>query len=162
VGRLTYRPMAAEDLDDFADFLADEACVRYLINSEIRSRAEASDALERWIAVGMEALLDGGETVGWAGYVDRNLAWGDEVELGWLIRRAHWGRGYASEAAMALRERGPERVIHLIHPANAASIAVACKLGATHERDTELRGGPVAVYVSTRPSEPGSLFEPGS
>ena len=31
---------------------------------------------------------------------------------------------------------------------NAASIAVARKLGAVHERDTDLRGGPVSIYVS--------------
>jgi RimJ/RimL family protein N-acetyltransferase len=48
------------------------------------------------------------------------------------------------------RERGPEHVIHLIHPENAASIAIARKLGATHERDTEIRGGPVAIYTSNR------------
>ena len=70
------------------------------------------------------------------------------VELGWLIRRRHWGHGYASEAALELRPVGPERTVHLIHPDNAASIAVARKLGAVHERDTELRGGPVSIYVS--------------
>jgi RimJ/RimL family protein N-acetyltransferase len=48
------------------------------------------------------------------------------------------------------RERGREHVIHLIHPENAASIAIARKLGATHERDTEIRGGPVAIYTSNR------------
>jgi len=39
-------------------------------------------------------------------------------------------------------------VIHLIHPENAASIAVAKKLGAEHERDTEILGGVVSIYAS--------------
>jgi RimJ/RimL family protein N-acetyltransferase len=43
-------------------------------------------------------------------------------------------------------------VIHLIHPENGASIAVAKKLGAEHERDTEMLGGPVSVYASLRSS----------
>ena len=33
----------------------------------------------------------------------------------------------------------------------SATLAVACKLGAVHERDTEIRGGPVAIYASAKP-----------
>ena len=109
--------------------------------------------LERSVAehdgtLGMSTLHDGDELVGWAGFQRRELDGVHEVELGWLIRRRHWGHGYASEAALELRPVGPERTVHLIHPDNAASIAVARKLGAVHERDTELRGGPVSIYVS--------------
>jgi hypothetical protein len=49
------------------------------------------------------------------------------IDLGWSIRKEHW-----------------------VHPQNVASIGVAKKLGATHERDTEIRGGPVGVWVSLR------------
>ena len=101
-------------------------------------------------AIGMYTLFDGDELVGWAGFVRRELTGAPEVELGWLIRKQHWGKGYASEAALDLRPLGPERVIHLIHPGNAASIAVARKLGAVHERDTEIAGGPVSIYASLR------------
>jgi RimJ/RimL family protein N-acetyltransferase len=100
--------------------------------------------------IGMSSLLDGGEIIGWSGYTRRTFDWGDEVELGWLIRRAHWGKGYATEAALTLRPQGPERAVHLIHPDNAASIAVARKLGAARERDVEIGGGPVVVFVSMR------------
>jgi RimJ/RimL family protein N-acetyltransferase len=146
--RLTYRAMSMEDLDAFAEFVADPECTRYLLNAAPRARDEAQVALERWIDVGMQTALDGDEIVGWVGYVPRSLEGREEVELGWLIRRKHWGSGYASEAALAQRLLGPERVIHLIHPENAASIAVAKKLGAEHERDTEILDGPVAIYVS--------------
>ena len=151
--RLTYRPVAHDDLDLFAAFLADPECVRHLIVPRIHSRAEASTLLDRWVAqhdgtIGMYTVLEGDETVGWVGYVNRTLHWGDEVELGWSIRKEHWGHGYASEAALHLRPLGPERVVHLIHPENAVSIAVATKLGAVRERDLEIRGNPVSVYVS--------------
>lgn len=146
--RLSYRPMAMKDLDAFAEFLGDPECTRYLINPAPRPRDEARVALERWIEAGMQTATEGDEIVGWAGFVPRSFEWGNELELGWLIRRKHWGNGYASEAALALRPLGPERVIHLIHPQNAASIAVAKKLGAEHERDTEILGGPVSIYVS--------------
>jgi RimJ/RimL family protein N-acetyltransferase len=140
--------MSTEDLDAFAEFVADPECTRYLLNPAPRPRVEAEAALERWIEVDMQTALDGDETIGWVGYVSRSFEWGKDVELGWLIRRKHWGKGYASEAALDQRRLGPERVIHLIHPENAASIAVAKKLGAVHERDTQILDGPVSIYVS--------------
>ena len=147
--------MCHDDLDLFAEFLGDPECVRYLIVPRPHTRAESSVLLDRWVAqhesgIGMFTVLDGDETVGWAGYVHRSLHWGDEVELGWSIRKQHWGNGYATAAAQSLRALGPERVVHLIHPQNAPSIAVARKLGAAHERDTEIRGAPVSVWVSTQ------------
>jgi RimJ/RimL family protein N-acetyltransferase len=47
---------------------------------------------------------------------------------------AHRGSGYATEAALALRPLKGERVISLIRSDNAASQAVARRLGATRER----------------------------
>ena len=153
MGRLSYRPIALDDLEPYAEFLADPECTRYLLVPEPHSRSRSLALLERSVAehdgtIGMSTLHDGDELVGWAGFQRRELDGVREVELGWLIRRRHWGQGYASEAALALRPFGPERTVHLIHPDNAASIAVARKLGAVHERDTELRGGPVSIYVS--------------
>jgi RimJ/RimL family protein N-acetyltransferase len=55
-------------------------------------------------------------------------------EIGWTIARQHWGKGYATEAARAclhyaFEKLGWERVIHVILPGNAGSIAVARKIG---------------------------------
>jgi RimJ/RimL family protein N-acetyltransferase len=155
VRRLSYRPISLDDFEPYAEFLADPECTRYLLFPEPHSPELARALLERNVAqhdgtIGMYTLLDGDELVGWAGFQRRQLTGAPEVELGWLIRKEHWNRGYASEAALELRNRGPERVIHLIHPENSASIAIARKLGAAHERDTEIRGGPVAIYASSR------------
>jgi RimJ/RimL family protein N-acetyltransferase len=153
VNRLSYRPISLDDLDPYAEFLADPECTRYLLVPEPHSREESRSLLERNVerhngTIGMYTLHDGGELVGWAGFQRRDITGAPEVELGWLVRKAHWGKGYASEAARELHTRGPQRVIHLIHPQNAASIAVAKKLGAEHERDTEILGGPVSIYAS--------------
>ncbi|MCW2963403.1 MAG: hypothetical protein JWO17_655 [Actinomycetia bacterium] len=153
MNRLTYRPISLDDFEPYAEFLADPECTRYLLVPEPHSRELSRSLLERNIAqhdgtIGMYALHDGAELVGWAGFQRREITGAPEVELGWLVRREHWRKGYASEAARELRTRGPERVIHLIHPENTASIAVAMNLGAEHERDIEILGGPVAIYVS--------------
>ena len=57
-------------------------------------------------------------------------------EIGWGIAADHWSRGYATEAAEAAAEwafgvLGWKEIVHAIDPANAASIAVAKKLGST-------------------------------
>jgi RimJ/RimL family protein N-acetyltransferase len=155
VERLTYRPISLDDLEPYAEFLADPECTRYLLLPAPHTREQSQSLLERNVArhdgtIGMYTLHRGAELVGWAGFQRREIDGAPEVELGWLIRKAHWGQGYASAAALTLRSRGPRRLVHLIHPENAASIAVARKLGAEHERDTELLGGPVSIYVSNR------------
>jgi RimJ/RimL family protein N-acetyltransferase len=155
VERLSYRAISLDDLEPYAEFLADPECTRYLLVPEPHSRELSRALLQRNIEqhdgmIGMYTLHDGSELVGWAGFQRREINGAPEVELGWLVRKQHWAKGYASEAARGLRERGPARVIHLIHPENAASIAVAKKLGAEHERDTEILGGPVSIYASTR------------
>jgi RimJ/RimL family protein N-acetyltransferase len=155
VERLSYRPISLDDLEPYAEFLADPDCTRYLLVPEPHSRELSRRLLERNVeqhdgTIGMYTLHDGAELVGWAGFQRREITGAPEVELGWLVRKQHWGKGYASEAARELRERGPGRVIHLIHPENAASIAVAKKLGAEHERDTEVLGRPVSIYASNR------------
>lgn len=58
-----------------------------------------------------------------------------ERELGWLIYERYEGRGYASEAAAALRDwacrsLGLRRLVSYIDPLNTKSIAVAERLGA--------------------------------
>jgi len=55
-------------------------------------------------------------------------------EIGWAIARDCWGRGYAPEGAAAATDwafdnLGWTSVIHSIAPGNAASQAVARKLG---------------------------------
>lgn len=57
------------------------------------------------------------------------------LECGWTIASAHWGKGYAPEAAVAaIRwtfDQFPElpRIISVIDPANVKSQAVAAKIG---------------------------------
>jgi RimJ/RimL family protein N-acetyltransferase len=80
---------------------------------------------------------------------------GDETELGWLLAREHWNHGYATEAALALRdwaldERGLTRLISLINPANLRSIRVAERLGERYERDVEVRGKAIRLYSLER------------
>jgi RimJ/RimL family protein N-acetyltransferase len=75
---------------------------------------------------------------------------GPEIELGYRFDPAHWGKGYATEAATAVRDLGferfgLERIYVDVDPGNAASLNVARKLGgrligpAIHDGDPVIR-----------------------
>jgi hypothetical protein len=79
-----------------------------------------------------------------------------EVEIGYRLVHSAWGRGYATEAASAVRDfafraLGIKRLIAIIDPANSASIHVAEKIGMRYEQDVMLEGytHPDHVYVIT-------------
>jgi RimJ/RimL family protein N-acetyltransferase len=75
------------------------------------------------------------------GFLPLNHEHGDpELEIGWFLRAAHRGQGYATEVASAARAfafttLGLPTLVSYIDPANAASIAVAERLGALREPD---------------------------
>jgi RimJ/RimL family protein N-acetyltransferase len=74
-----------------------------------------------------------GRVVGRSGSSYHRL-WPQDVEVGWGIDPAAWGRGYATEAGAAAIGHafdvvGVDRVVSIVHPENAASIRVAEKLG---------------------------------
>lgn len=72
------------------------------------------------------------------------------VESGWHVRSDLRRRGYAAEAAQAVREAaraaGVEHLIAIIRPDNLPSQRVAAKIGLVLERETERLGGPALVF----------------
>jgi hypothetical protein len=68
-----------------------------------------------------------------------------EIEIGYRLARSAWGHGYATEAALSVRDfavttLGIKRLIAMIDPSNLASIRVAEKLGMRYEKEVMLEG----------------------
>ena len=62
-----------------------------------------------------------------------------DIEIGWWLAREVWGRGYATEAGRAamnhvLETLGRKRVVAIIDPGNAPSVAVVTRLGMKYEK----------------------------
>ncbi len=140
--RLLLRLPCATDFDAYADFMADPDSAQFLGGVQPRSTAWRGFAqiVGAWQISGfsMFSVIEkaSGEWIGRVG------PWMPEgwpgAEIGWGIVRSRWNRGYATEAARAsidwaFEALGWDDVIHTIAPDNAASIAVARKLGA-HNR----------------------------
>lgn len=81
----------------------------------------------------------------------------EDLEIGWWLDPAHWGRGYAVEGATAVRDEAFGRLaaaalVARIQPANSASIRVALALGLEPAGETTGRfGETVALYRRLRP-----------
>jgi len=97
------------------------------------------------------------DTRGWTPSTRANAGTHGQPELGWALMRAHWGRGYATEAAAAIREWAYERLsidqlVSLISPDNVRSQRVAQRLGATPtETVTPADSGQKTVVVWKHP-----------
>ena len=80
-------------------------------------------------------------------------------ELGWVLGKTYWRRGYATEGARrvldhAFTDMGRDHVISLIYPDNAASIRVAERIGETLEERVDLFGHETLVYGIRRSGHP--------
>jgi len=171
--RLLLRMPRLEDAPALLDFMGDPEVMRW-IGSEPGGIDVAIEHIERWLrrwdadGIGTFAVVlrDGGDLLGRIGPLVWNArtwetssfdAAGDDaqVELGWALAQAHWGHGYATEAARAVRAwlydaQGIEHLISLIDPVNTRSARVAEKLGAKPAETVQTPGGAATVWVHPR------------
>ena len=89
------------------------------------------------------------EIIGWAGL--QYLPELDETEVGFLLDRPFWGKGYATEAALASLDFGFEHfnldhIIALVHPDNFASRRVIEKCGMSYVETLPLWGVELMRY----------------
>lgn len=160
--RLRLRFMEERDLDAFAAMYADPETMRYIGEGKVLGRMDTwrtiAGVLGHWLVkgYGMWAVekRDDGELIGRLGFIDVE-GW-PGFELGWLIARAHWGQGYATEGTKAAYDYAigtlkRDRVISLIRPGNERSVRVAQKLGFVRDGNVELLGQTAMVYAN-RPS----------
>jgi RimJ/RimL family protein N-acetyltransferase len=165
--RLSLRLPRVEDAPGLLEAFADPEAMRYIGDGSTTDLAGAEEAVDRWLerwdawGLGMFVVerAEDARVLGRAGF----LRWdpetweigGSETELGWGLAREHWGHGYATEAAVGLRdwalgERALTRLISLIQRENLRSVRVAEKLGERYERDVEVRGQPTLLYSLER------------
>lgn len=158
--RLDVRRLGDADLEAMLTVYGDAEAMRHVGDGQPLDHA----GCRRWIAItrdnyarrgyGMFALIDRvrRETIGFCGLVHPGGQ--PEVELKYAIRRADWGRGYASEVVPALLAWGRDvlklnRVIATVDDDHAASQAVLLKCGLHHveTREVDDGGPPVRVYA---------------
>lgn len=155
--RLTLRPFREADAPALFELSQDPEVMRYVGDRRVPTLQESWRAIAGWLGhwamrgYGQWAIEErsSGRLTGRAGIINP-VDW-PGPEVGYLLGRAWWGRGYATEAARAAMDWGFEQIgfddlLSLIDPANKASIAVATRLGESLRGETDLWGNTVLVY----------------
>jgi RimJ/RimL family protein N-acetyltransferase len=111
--RLTLRRFTADDAELLIELDSDPAVMRYLSGGEPTPAEEIRDRDLPSILAGYESWggdfgvfaarsRDDGAFVGWFLLRPEREGPKDEAELGYRLRRAEWGKGYATEGSRAL------------------------------------------------------------
>jgi RimJ/RimL family protein N-acetyltransferase len=162
--RLRARDWSPADAPAVYEIYRDADVVRFLgsVPQPVVDEDEAAQRIERWTAYnagragyGFWALETNDGTLVGATLL-KPLPEAEEVEVGWHLGRAHWGRGYATEGARGAIAHGfangLEVVYAVIYRDNAASLAVAHRLGMTYEGPTDrYYGVPLELFSLRRP-----------
>jgi RimJ/RimL family protein N-acetyltransferase len=157
--RLRLRQFRPDDLDDLALLFSDPDVVRFVGDGKPVGREETERALnsiiKHWQAHGFGrwAVVDK-KTDNFIGFGGLRSLFGTP-EVVYHLAKAHWGKGFATEMAMAalrfgFEDRKFDRIVAIAKPGNLASIHVMKKLGMRHEKDTTYYDIDVVQYGITR------------
>jgi len=150
--RLALRAMCEADAEFILELLNEPSFVQYIGDRGVRSLADAQAYIRNgprasYASFGFGLWLvseaPGGTPIGMCGLLKRETL--EDVDLGFAFRPAHWGRGFALEAARAVLAHGQaafglRRVVAVVQPDNAASLRVLGRLGFEFERMIEWPG----------------------
>jgi RimJ/RimL family protein N-acetyltransferase len=160
--RLTLRPPAGADAPEMAAIFGDLRVMsaigrdRVETTEEIRDRALRHERFFRELGscIYLCRRRDTGRLVGDCGVVPAEGK-GPEIEIAWRFAPAHWGRGYATEAARGVFDDAYARttldeIIAITLPENERSQRVATKLGMIERGAETWYGKTCRVYLMTR------------
>jgi len=156
-GRLQLREFLLEDVDALGEILGDAETMRFypapLDRNGVADWIERNRRRYENGGVGLWAMTwkSSGELIGDCGLIRQTIDNAAEVEIGYHVRRDHWRKGLATEAARACRDYGFAKLevgslVSMIRPENFPSRGVAEKNGMMVEKEVEWRGYQHLVY----------------
>lgn len=162
--RLVLRDITEADAELLLELDSDPEVMRFISSAPPPELASHRDRIRTvflprqahpWHGIRMVLDRLSGEFLGWVfarpandSSLARHLGWTrpDEIEIGYRYRRAAWGRGLATEAAMplvatALDDPATTAVVACAHARNTASLRVLEKLGLVRVGEVMLPDG---------------------
>jgi RimJ/RimL family protein N-acetyltransferase len=148
--RLILRPMTEEDAGFILELLNEPSFIRNIGDRNVRSL----DGAKAYITNGPVAsyarngfglylveLRETGESMGMCGLIRRTTL--KDVDIGYAFLPRYWSKGYAFEAAQAMKQYAQEtlglkRLVAIVDPENLGSIHLLEKLGMGFEKMVRL------------------------
>lgn len=156
--RLILRQFVENDIDNLFDLNSDSEVMRYINGGLPTSYHDIKESLSKNIAayeknadLGFWVAIEktSNKFIGWFHFLtttnfdylaEFNLVTGDEIALGYRLRRASWHKGFATEGSKAIiakgfSELGVTKVVSWALIENKASIRVMEKVGLRREKE---------------------------
>ncbi|GAA2583573.1 GNAT family N-acetyltransferase [Dactylosporangium fulvum] len=183
--RLLLRRWTDEDRAPFAALNADPEVMRYFPRTLTRAESDVLvDRIERQFdeyGYGLWAVSTADDPfIGFVGLAWQRIdtPWAPALEIGWRLARRAWGKGYATEAAVAARDfafrpagrsagggpggAGMDEIVSMTAVTNTPSQAVMRRIGMTYDPADDFihpsldAGHPLAPHVLYRLRRPVS------
>lgn len=148
--RLILRPLTEGDAEFIFELVNDPSFIQNIGDRNVRTLEDA----KRYITNGPVAsyarngfglylveLKESGQPIGMCGLIRRSML--NDVDIGYAYLPRYWSKGYAIEAALAMKKYareviGLKRMVAVVDPQNTGSIRLLEKLGMTFDQMVKL------------------------
>lgn len=144
--RLLLRQFSIDDADFILRLLNEPSFIQNIGDRGVRTLEDARSYILRVPIASYEKngfglylviLKESGASIGMCGLIRREAL--EDVDIGYAFLPEYWSRGYAVEAALAVKEYardviGLKRLVAITDPENQASIRVLEKIGLRFEK----------------------------
>lgn len=159
--RCRLRPFTIEDVESLTPILGCPKVMRYSMTGAM-DLPTISSTINGWIALykshefGPWAVVHQGQLIGYAGLDSRVIEGAEQVQITFRLAESHWGKGFATELAVAIRDYafnnlGLTALVAIVDPENIASIQTISKIGMQFEKEVIYGGLSLHLYKIITP-----------
>ena len=144
--RLLIRQLTVDDANFIFELLNDPSFIQNIGDRNVRTVEDAkayvlngpvASYAKNGFGLSLVILKATGESIGMCGLIKRDAL--EDVDIGYAYLPRYWSKGYAIEAALAMKSYAKEtvrlnRLVAIVDPANTGSIRVLEKLGMKFEK----------------------------
>ncbi len=148
--RLLLRQLTSDDANFIIELLNDPSFIQNIGDRKVRTvedaqayvlNGPAASYAKNGFGLSLVILKASGESIGMCGLIKRDAL--EDVDIGYAYLPRYWSKGYAIEAALAMKTYAKEtvqlkRLVAIVDPANTGSIRVLEKLGMKYVKMVKL------------------------
>lgn len=157
--RLLLRPFSADDAEFILELVNEPSFIQNIGDRGVRTLENARGYImngpvasyaKNGFGLFLVALKESNQSIGMCGLIKRDTL--DDVDIGYAFLPKFWGKGYAVEAALAVKAYakdaiGLKRIVAITDPANEGSIRVLEKIGFRYERMVRLSADDIELKL---------------